>query len=186
MNPTGSSGPHLYEVGKLYHPGRTQWDERVTYEWRGEHELLMFASHPNEAEVWEARRGPVDIALVTRGQLIVIVFRVGLFYNWSDAPYSYHLTPAADQTLPPEVGLGERVGIYLHLVDADNGILLTFRWATMTAEFSRCLHKAIRHQAAMPFNRTQYERDIAQLYVEYPQSSDLLGIAIARCSLGRG
>ena len=92
----GGIQAYLYEVGKPYNPNRTCWEDRVAYEWRGEHQLLMFASRPSEAEVLEAKRGKVDLGLVVRGQLIVIVFRVGRFYTWSDAPYSYHLTPEPD------------------------------------------------------------------------------------------
>jgi len=173
-----------YEVGKPYDPHRTRWDDRVIYEWRGEHELLMFASRPSEAEVLEVKRARVDLGLVVRGQLIVIVFRVGRFYNWSDAPYSYHLTPEPDRVLPPDVGPGDHVGMYLHLIDATSGILRANRWATMAPAFAGCLHESIRRQAAMPFDPARYNSDIAKLFAEYPSPRELLRIAVARCTLG--
>ena len=49
---------YRYEVGQLYHPGRTQWAEAGEYSFRdGAHELRLFWNRPSPREIEAVKTG---------------------------------------------------------------------------------------------------------------------------------
>ena len=56
---------YRYEVGQLYHPGRTQWAEAGEYNFRdGAHELRLFWNRPSPREIEAVKTGQVEVALL--------------------------------------------------------------------------------------------------------------------------
>ena len=173
---------HLYQVGKPYIPGRAGWPEGVEYSYRaGEHELCFFFRSPPRAQVEALRTGECEFALVVDRPVIYLMYRFGEAINWSDAPYSWHLIPQDQRTLPgPE---GSETGAMLHvlLIDADNSRVLALRAVTFSPAFTRALHAAIRAQAVLPWvGQAAYDAALADLYRRYPTSADLLRCVLAR------
>lgn len=179
---------HEYAVGKLYIPGRTSWPEGGEYNYRGsQHELRLFFRRPSAAEVDAVRQGPAEFGLVAEPwvpgcEVLVLLYRFGGDAGWSDAPYSWHLVPPDQRTRPePEATAETRALLHVLLVDADTGLVQALRVLTLSPDFTRLLHAAIRAQALRPWRVTRYDARLAALYQRYPTSEALLERADARC-----
>jgi hypothetical protein len=103
---------------------------------------------------------------------------------WSDAPSSVHLT-AAEQggvlAVPdPHITLESRAVLEIVLVDAATGIIKALRDVSLSPEFTRALHQAIREQAEAPFDRRAYDRALQEAYRRWPTSEAMLRDAQAR------
>jgi hypothetical protein len=175
---------HIYEVGKLYHPGRTSWPETATYSFRGgQHELLLFYERPTEREIEDVRKGQADFALYVKDPVIALCWRFSVG-DWSDAPYSWHLVPEAERILPQDLkGETERILLHVILVGAHDGRIKTMRAVTFTPGFSHALHVAIREQANSPWEQAAYDLALTNLYGSL-SSTDLVSLATARCRGG--
>jgi hypothetical protein len=178
---------HVLEVGKPYISGRREWPEGVEYNFRaGEHELCFFFRSPPRIEVEALLRGEAEFALVVDGPVIFLMYRFGEAINWSDAPYSWHLVPQDQRTLPDPEGPATRALLQIILVDAASGLILALRVVTFSPTFTRALHAAIRAQAENTWGgRAAYHAAFADLYRCYPTSADLLRCAGARTCGGK-
>lgn len=166
----------LVEVGQLYHPERTSWPERGVYEFRcGAHELLLFYNAPTAAEIAAVRRAPAEFKLYCTDDLIVFLYRIGDALPWSDAPYSWHLTNAADRVLPPQAG-GHAL-LHIILVDATTGIVRAQRALTFSPTFTAALRNAIQEQAGRAWDAAAYDRRLRSLYAKYTTTQALLRVA---------
>ncbi|MEW6649316.1 MAG: hypothetical protein AB1453_03900 [Chloroflexota bacterium] len=173
---------HIYEVGKPY-TERTSWPELAQYSYRGgEHELIIFLNCPTRDEVYDIRRGGAEFALYVERRLIVMLYRFGEAIPWSDAPYSIHLVPVEERTVP-EISWGsERALLHIVLVDASSGIIRALRVLSMTEDFTRDLHQSICNQADEPFTRADYNGALESLYARF-SSKMLVELALARFNL---
>lgn len=172
---------HLYEVGKLY-TDRTHWPEGAQYNYRGgEHELVLFFNRPTAKEIHSIGKERAEFALFVERQLIILLYRFGTGLDWSDAPYSIHLVPHEQRTIPPDVEAGMRALLHIVLVDASNGIIRVLRVISLSPEFTQALHHAIQEQADMPFTRHVYNGQLESLFARYP-SFELAQMAGVRFS----
>lgn len=104
---------------------------------------------------------------------------------WSDAPYSWHLVPAAERVLPPDpLGPDDRPLLTVILVDAASGLVRALRALSLPPPVAAPLHAAIRAQATAPFDPTTYDLRLTALYAQYPTTPRLLGQSVARAQLG--
>jgi len=179
---------HTYQVGQLYHPGRTRWPEVTQFLWRGELELLLFLAAPTDAEIAAIRRGHAEFALYDRDRLCVLLYcfsplidpsggrrRRGL--PWSDAPFHQGMMPPEHRAAPldPATFTPEtRVLLHVILVRADGGQILVLRTVSLPPELTRRLFAVIAVQDAAPFNQATYDRQLAELYRTYPTTDALL------------
>lgn len=157
------------------------------YNWRSDaHELRSFFASPTVEEIEDVHSGTVELALGSYHDqdVLVLFFRIGR-QPWSGAPYTWHMVPSSEQTLPPGVSGEERAILNIVLVDTDTGLVLALRTVTMPPEFSRTLHEQITAQAARPFKQSTYDWQLRDLYKRYPTTSALLETATARCVAGR-
>lgn len=181
------SDPRLIEVGKPYR-GAFPPQDSFQYNFRGgQHELVAFVSRPTMVESQELRKGTVQFALLTEGDLIVLCIRFGSM-PWSDAVYSIHLVPPDEAGLPDPGDEGGEKRALLTVIGVDRGSrnVLALRAVTFSAEFTAALHEAIRAQASRPFpGDAEYSRQIADLYRRYPRSADMVRDARARCTGGQ-
>ncbi len=172
----------LFEVGKLYNPNKQRWLEASQYSFRGgQHELVLFFNNPTPREVEEVRRGTAEFALHVERPLIVLCYRFGDGVPWSDAPYSYHVLPEHERRLPPETDEATiRALLLVYLVDAETGILRAMRQVSFSPEFTARLHGAIREQAIEPWDQSEYDRALAELY-RRRSTSELVRALSIRC-----
>lgn len=179
---------HELRVGQPYHPGRQSWPEVAQYQHRGGgHELLLCLACPTGTEVEAVRRGEAEFALYAHEDLIVLLYRFGAAGRgipWSDAPYSWHLVPAGERALPPDVAGNERALLTVVLVDAATGIIRALRVVSWSPAFTAAVHAAIRAQAARPWSEAVYDAALDLLYARYPTTGALLERAVARTTGG--
>jgi hypothetical protein len=174
----------IFAVGQLYNPNRTSWPEAVQYNYMaGEHHLHLFMRQPTQTEVQAVKTGPAEFALVTEGILIVLLYHFAPI-PWSDAPYSWHMTPADQRALPADVPDGSGALLTIILTDAATGIVKAIRAVGLSTDFTNKLHAAIRAQAARPFDQTAYDDQLNRVYARYPKTELLLSKAIARYTAG--
>ena len=156
--------------------------DKSQYNYRqGEHLLELFMGSPTPEETWSTSIGQAEFALVTRGDVIALAFKLGAM-EWSDAIYSYHLVPPHLRTLP-KVGNGDRAFLNIYGVDRLTAKVTSRpRILTWSPEFSSVMHEAIRTQASREWpGQPAYEAQIRELYREFPHSRDIARTAEARC-----
>lgn len=145
------------------------------------HELRLFLANLQPDEVAAVRRGRAEFALVTRGDLILFCYRFRPAIPWSDAPYSWHLVPADQRTVPAVATPDKRDTLMVVLVEATTGIVQGLRVLSLSPEFTTTLHSAIRAQAERPWPGDEaYDRQLKALYREYPTTDQLVAAATAR------
>jgi hypothetical protein len=172
---------HVYQLGKPYHPDRKVWPECAQFNFRGgELELVLFFDGPSAGEIEAVRTGRSEFALYDGDNLVVLCYRFEgkrAQVPWSDAPYQWHLLPESMRFPVPDparLGPGARVILHVILVNATGGIIQALRQVTLSPEFSRRLYRAITHQAAAPWDRAAYDRQLESLYAGYPSTADLV------------
>ncbi len=172
----------VLQVGKPYIPGRTDWREGVEYNYRaGAHEMRMFFERPAVSEVEAVRKGECEFALAVEGPVIFLLYCFRPAIDWSDAPFSWHLVPEIERTLPQQEGNETRALLHVDLIEAKTGIVRALRVVTFSPEFTYALHNAIREQAASPWlGRDAYDAALRDAYRHYARSEDLLKRAVAR------
>lgn len=172
----------MLEVGEPYIAGRTSWPEAVEYNYRaGAHELRMFFDSPRAPTINSVRAGAADFALVVEPPVIFLLYRFAPAIAWSDAPYSCHLVPEDQRTLPDAEGPQTRALLHVVLVDAGTGLIRALRLVTFSPAYTRALHDAIREQASSPWlSGPTYDAALADIYRRYPTSAELLKHAIAQ------
>lgn len=173
--------PHRYAVGEPYIPGRTRWPELAEYNYRqGTHELRLFLRRLSTDDVQAVRTGSAAFALVEERPVVLLLYRFGRRVPWSDAPFSLHLVPEEQRSLPPPLSGEQRATLQVVLVDADTGLIRALRLLSFTPAFSRALHGAIMRQAESSFDPAVFDATLASLYAQYPTTEALLPHAIAR------
>ena len=182
--------PHLYSVGKPYHPDRKVWPQANQLNWMsGELELLLFFDRPSRHEIEAVRVGRSEFALYDLEELVVLSYRFDgkrAEVPWFDAPYQWHLVPVEQRVPPPapdELGPETRVGLHVVLVNAMGGLIEALRLVTLSPEFTRGLFAAIRRQAAVPYVREAYDRSLHVLCQRY-SSEQLVAASSFRCEGG--
>lgn len=176
--------PTIYRVGELYNPNRTQWEERMDYNYRaGVHELRLFLSRPRPIEVQQIKQGEANFRLFVEGDILFLLFRFGSLL-WGDGSYNWHLVDEEERTVPPEMETPQtRTFLNILLMNADNGLILAIRSCTFSHDFSVALHDAIRTQIEMPFNRVDYIQKIERFADLHP-TEDLVKRSLIRCKGG--
>lgn len=154
----------IYQVGALYHPQRTRWPERIEYNYRAQtHELRLFLARLTPDEIAAIATGPAELAVVVRLPVILVLCRFGTALPWSEAPYTIHLVPAAERTIPPVLAPDERPLLHVILVEATTGIIRAVRVIALAPRLAQALHTAIREQAAQPWDAAAFDQQLARL-----------------------
>jgi hypothetical protein len=152
-------------------------DARYTFA-GGEHCLTLAVPDPAPPS------GPVALAVVVEGPVLLLVARLGGEHAWRPAAFSWHLLPPGRRVepawpLPPGAG----VPLRLRLVSAATGAALAERRLDLPPGFATVLHAAIRHQARQPAPTvTAFDRAVDRLLARY-SGAGLVKPAIARVTL---
>lgn len=177
---------YKYEVGKLYVEGKTRWPETADYNYRGgEHELRLFFKSPTAEEIEKIKSDLSRFALTVTGPVIWLAFKFGDL-PWSDASFSIHLVPEAEQQLPPPLPHEQsRALLHVILIDADTGIVKVLRLVSFSPTFSNALHKAIQAQweAGWP-GEDAYHLQITRTMNAYTSKAIATQLATVTCKGG--
>jgi hypothetical protein len=170
-------------VGQPYIQGRASLDPRAEYNFRGgQHELLLCLRGLTAREVEAVRSGEAEFGLVLGEDVLFLLYRFGEAIRWSDAPYTWHLVPAGEREPPARRRSGEsRALLTVVLVDADRNLVRALRALTLSPEFTRTLHAAIRRQAARVWTAEAYDAELRRAYARWPTSEAMLPAATVRC-----
>lgn len=135
--------------------------------------LLTFNFSASPKEIQKFLNGHKSFALFTEAELILFLFKIEDFLDWSDLAFTIHL--AGDEMI--EEGHAY-LPFNLILVDPDTKIVKGLRMVTVSPDFRSRLAALIKQQSAIPFNTVAYFQSIGRLYEQYPSASDLLKKAI--------
>ncbi len=167
------------EIGQLYEPGKTSWQEEMIYSFDVcGHSLLLVLPELDETKLEIIRSGEAEFAFYEDGPAIFFLFRFGKVISWTDAVYSWHLVQRELRGVPDESTVGG-AALKVLIVDAGTGILQAVREIKMDAEFTRLLHAAIIKQADGSFNGQSYAKYINGVWNQYT-AEDMLEMANAR------
>jgi len=135
--------------------------------------LLTFNFSASPREIQGFLNGNTSFALFEKAGLILFLFKIDGFLDWSDLAFTIHL--AGDESI--EEG-DSYLPFNLVLVDPVTKIVKGLRMVTVSPDFRSRLAELIRKQAAEPFYTMAYYQAIGSLYDQYPSASDLLKQAV--------
>ena len=135
--------------------------------------LLTFNFSITPRDIQAFLNGATAFALFSEGSLLLVLFKIEDFLDWSDLAFTIHL--AGDETIDEGDAY---LPINLVLVDANTKIVKGLRIVTVSPDFRSKLAELIRKQASEPFDTLAYYRAIGRLYERYPAASDLLKQAV--------
>ncbi len=165
----------IYEVGKLYHPDKSRWQQGVQFNLRGgQAELLLFFESPGFHETLAIKKGECEFGVVAIDGVIFFLYRFGSEIPWSDQPFSIHLVPETERIIPVLPNDETRLLMQIMLVDAKTGILKAMRAVTLAPEFSAELLKLVGEQSKKTFDQSDYDGQIAEIYRKYPETKNLV------------
>lgn len=170
-----------YRVGEPFEAGRDRWPEGTQYlHGKSGHELTLFVSSPTPEMVAGVRRGEARFALSEVGPVFYLAYWFEGSPGWADVPYCWHLQHREQRATPPTAASPEsRALLWISLVGADDGLIHAQRGVTLSPEFTRELHRAIRAQAAAPFDPLECALSIAEACRERPDAERRLDSAYA-------
>lgn len=172
-----------YRVGEPFMAGRRHWPEGAQYHYgRMGHELTLFVRSPAPELVEGVHRGEARFALGGAGPVFYLAYRFEGSRGWSDVPYSWHLQHRDARATPPrgaDASPDRRALLWISLVGADDGLIHAQRGVTLSPEFTRELHQAIRSQAEAPFDPLECALAIAEASRERPDADRRLDVAYA-------
>lgn len=172
------------EVGKLFIPGKTKYQENVWFEYTASGPFLIFAFRkPRNMEIKAAKTGEVELALYEDGPVIFVLHKIEGLEDWSDCPFSIRLCKNIEFDWSEEIQEGQGLALTIVLIDADTGILLSLRVVGTSTEFAGELRAAILRQLEMPFSESQYDAKINEVYSRF-NSTQLLSKAKAKHRIG--
>lgn len=170
-------------VGQLLEPGVTRYDEMPEYNYRsGVHRLIIAMKNLTPEEIDAVRHADVKLAFTVIGDVLIFQYRFGAVLPWSDAAYTWHKVPAAEQIRPPQLVGDQRVLLESILVEATTGIIHALRVVSLSPSMSRRLHEAINRQADAPFP-ADYDTQTRRVFATYT-SRQLRDRALASCTGG--
>lgn len=161
---------------------RSRQEEWSCYTYRlGVHELSLFDHHPSSRAIAAVQQGPAEFALVEEGPVLLLCYRFGEAAPWGAAPYSRPDGPR-DELEPPLPGSPNEARALLHvtLIDAEDGSPRAMRNLTLSLDFTRTLHEAIREQARYVFDPREQKRVLDSLRRRHPTAEALVLHALVR------
>jgi hypothetical protein len=172
----------VYRVGESFCHGRHVWPEGAQLAYSlGGHELTLFRSDIDEGLINDVRCGQAEFALIVEPPVIVLAYRFGESIPWSDVSYCWHLQSEEMRIVPPlEQSPEARALLWITLVGAEDGVVHAQRGMTLSPDFTRALHEAIRGQAMKAFDPEECTWAISSVFLKYPRTVDRLALAAAR------
>lgn len=178
---------YLLAVGKPYGTPR-RWPEGPQFTYRaGGYELLISLDTPTPQEAAGIDHGPVEFALRAHPGVIVVytLFAApGATDGWIDATYSWWRIDPAERTIPDPARDDRHALVQIVLLDARDGTIRALRALTVSPEFTRALHAAIRAQAADPQRGAGHNAAVTAYHAAEPDVNRAAAAAPIRCRGG--
>lgn len=173
----------IIAVGQPLQPDVTRYQEMPEYNYRnGGHHLMIAMANIRPGELEAVKSAPANFAFTVVGDVLVFQYRFGAALPWSDAAYTWHKVPAAEQLRPPKLIGQERALLEIILVEATTGIVKAIRAVSLSPTFSQRLHTAINRQADAPMP-ADYDAQVQRIFDTFT-SAQLRDRAIASCTGG--
>jgi hypothetical protein len=175
-----------YQVGALYHPLKTRWQDGSDFNYlSGCLELRLFFSNLTASDIRQIQQGACTFHLAIVEETLFFLFQFGKACPLSENSYSWWLVDEKERTIPLfTLNPGERAVLTIILVSAEDGIIRAIRQVFLSHGFSSRLFEAIRKQTEQPFNHDEHNRHIAEAYRRYPTPQALLEQAQISCFIG--
>lgn len=182
------SAKHVLSVGELYHPGVTDWPEAVEYNYfKNNHELRFILKNPLRYTAEVLRKMPVQLGLFVQDEIILLVYKFTDFKKQlipvhGYSPFSIHHVPENLRTIPvmPD-DMEHEENLYIHLIDAETGILKGARTVKLSSEFTAVLVNAIIEQNSKPLP-DDYNDRLLEIDRRYPDNEILMGHCRIKCA----
>jgi hypothetical protein len=177
---------HIVAIGKPLFEGRTELPEAIEYNYQsGDHTLLLSMKNLHPKEVEAVREAEAEFGLYCENGIVFLLYRFGEVLPWSDSAFSWWNIAEEDRRIPaPPTNPAERILLKIILVEAANGIVKAIRVTTLSPEFTKKLHEAIRRQATgEPFSRAEFVARSLSVY-ENKTPAELAARAIVKTKGG--
>jgi len=171
--------PLLAQPGPL--PVGAEWSYRSE-----QHELLIAEDYPRPMRRYEFNCGLLRLAVVPRGPALFLLYQIGSTPAWHAVPYSWYHTRPSERFLPNLRAYREESIFRLLAVNARDGHLVAHRSVKLSHVFSLALSRALRDQAAQPFDQDAYDAAVDGTYAAFPRPIDLLEQRVAQWSSDEG
>lgn len=176
-----------YKVGELYNTDRTVWTEGADFNYRrtedgkGMLELRLFYRSLSESEIEVVNRGECSFGYTYLYDVISFLYNFGSAKIYGDCTFSSHLLSEEDRADLPEIGSKNYGKLFVILVEARTGIIKAMRLIQLSGDFSVYFYDVIGAERDKPFDREQYDLNIAKLHTRYVDVFRLFSIAPHVC-----
>jgi len=165
--------------------GRGDLPEGAAYRYdRKGHELFRIVRGVDARLATAVADGPVEIALLIDGPLIVVCSKVAGALPWAGASFHWHRVRNSDRVLPTTAAAtvaGDR--LELVLLEAIGGRVRATRSLELPVEFTRVLHEAILDQARYTYDPGEERRAMEALTRRCPNPDSLIGYASVKTTI---
>lgn len=156
---------HKIEVGKLLAPNVTQYQEGPKFDYTPSGPIVRIAfNNPTAKEIEGAKSGTLEMSYYVRGPIIFVCLKIQGCGRWMDMPFSIRLHENVNFDWSDEIVDGQGLAITVMLVDAQTGILKSYRLIGASTAFSRGLRSAILQQYEQSFDKDEYFRLLNETY----------------------
>jgi len=157
---------HVLAIGQPFDPSIRQWPEGCHYNYDlSGHWLYYLFNQPSDVERSSIQRGDAQFGLYAHGPVLFLLHQFGDM-AWNDASYCWWRVAEEDRAVP-ELSDSLHALLKVVMVDTATGVVVALRALTFSAEFTKCLHEAIRYQAAHQWNAIHQERLVSQVYSKF-------------------
>jgi len=153
------------------------------YDRRG-HELIRVVRGVGPDMAAAVSNGPVELALVLDGPLVVVCSRVVDALPWAGASYHWHRVRNSERIMPPTAAAtveGAPLDLVLH--EAKGGRIRAVRTLTLPLQFTRVLNEAILDQARYTYDPGEERRALETLLRRCPTPDSMVGYACMKVAL---
>jgi len=139
----------IVAIGKPLFENRNNLPEAIEYNYQsGDHTLLLSMKNLHPKEIEAVRQDEAEFGLYCENSIIFLLYRFGETLPWSDSAFSWWNVSEEDRRIPePQANPAERILLKIILVEAATGIVKAIRVTTLSPDFTKKLHDAIRQQA---------------------------------------
>jgi hypothetical protein len=147
----------MFDVGTLYSPTRTSWEERIHLRLMpGWSELLVCLRKLTSEEVASLDRKEIRLAWLPGERVSMILSRFG-GGPWSDASYEAHRDRDDAERFMRATGQNSLI---IPLVDASSGIIRATRTIQMPPLFLRAMRDSVAQQLSRPHDISTAQREL--------------------------
>jgi len=134
-------------------------------------DVYVLMRKPSKSEIKQISAGSeFKLKLLEMEGIIFFILKFGDL-EWSDAPYSVHLSKG--QTYLRDVPDGNGYAVTIYVIDTSSGELVLQRFTGLDTCTSRELKEIVERQKTLPFNKSEYAVTINNIYRTY-STMDLL------------